>query len=182
MQSQEPPVECNWTRPHFPYWVILVLQFVQHRHCADPTCGWKTGTAACCPCGCVSISMVSTWTWSLCNPLRKQHTQWHNVKLTSFRHKREILHWTKVGIKKKNKKQNSKEQGNERRNCCNDRHYSQRSVLFQRNEILRHAGSFDTLCLLMFQRGDAKAHTNEILNQANQGVFGFIPMTTKKSF
>lgn len=26
--------------------------------CVESTWGWKTGTAACCPCGCVSISMV----------------------------------------------------------------------------------------------------------------------------
>lgn len=115
-----------------------------------------------------------------CKPLRKQHTQRHNAKLTSFRRRREILHWTRhVKIWQKNK---LKEQGNERRNRFNDQYYWQRSVLFQRNKILRHAGSFNILCLLMFQHGDAKANGNEILNKSNPGVFGLVPTTTKKSF
>lgn len=41
------------------------------------TWGWNTGTAACCPCGCVSISMVSgAWSFApLTNKNTKQNTQ-----------------------------------------------------------------------------------------------------------
>lgn len=122
----------------------------------------------------------------LCNPLRKQHTQRHGAKLmgyhTSFRRKQNATHRNLATKKKKNKKTELKqEQGKKRGNRCNDQHYLQRSVLFQRNKILRHAGSFDALCLLTFQRGDAKANDNEILNQSNHSVFHWLPSNTNKN-
>lgn len=86
----------------------------------------------------------------LCNPLRKQHTQRHGAKLmgyhnTSFRHKQNATHRNLANKKKKNPPELKQEQGKKRGNRCNDQHYLQGSVLFQRNKILRHAGSFNTL-------------------------------------
>lgn len=119
-------------------------------------------------------------------PEKATHTKTHGAKLmgchTSFRHKQNATHRNLATKKRKKKKPELKqEQGKKRGNRSNDRHYLQGSVLFQRNKILRHAGSFDTLCLLTFQRGDAEAHDNETLNQSNHSVFHWLPSTQTKT-
>ncbi len=111
------------------------------------TWGWKTGTAACCPCGCVSISMV-LGAWSLA-PLR---IKTHKIELNIDHQtkKKKIQLNSTITFQHFTTENNNLNQLNNcsllsrtkllSAGCC-------QSVLFQQNWNPRHACGFDTLCL-----------------------------------